>query len=68
MKRIIITLILFSSLILASAALGADGVKLGCVDIQKILLNSDAGKASQGTACRSRPISMKGRKTAGKKN
>ena len=47
MKRIIITLILFSSLILASAALGADGVKLGCVDIQKILLNSDAGKQAK---------------------
>ncbi len=47
MKRIIITLVLFSSLILASAALGADGVKLGCVDIQKILLNSDAGKQAK---------------------
>lgn len=47
MKRIIITLILFSSLILASAALGADGVKLGCVDIQKVLLNSDAGKEAK---------------------
>src|SRR5512137_927658 len=47
MKRIIITLVLFSSLILASAALGADGVKLGCVDIQKVLLNSDAGKEAK---------------------
>lgn len=47
MKRIIITLILFSTLILASTALGADGVKLGCVDIQKILLNSDAGKEAK---------------------
>ena len=47
MKQITITLILFFSLILASAALGADGVKLGCVDIQKILLNSDAGKQAK---------------------
>jgi outer membrane protein len=47
MKRTIITLTLFFSLILASAALGADGVKLGCVDIQKILLNSDAGKEAK---------------------
>jgi outer membrane protein len=47
MKRIVITLILVFSLILASAALGADAVKLGCVDIQKILLNSDAGKEAK---------------------
>ena len=47
MKRIIITFTLIFSLFLVSAALGADGVKLGCVDIQKILLNSDAGKEAK---------------------
>jgi outer membrane protein len=47
MKRIIVTFTLIFSLILASAAFGADGVKLGCVDIQKILLNSEAGKEAK---------------------
>jgi outer membrane protein len=47
MKRIIITFTLVFSLFLASAAFGADGVKLGCVDIQKILLNSEAGKEAK---------------------
>jgi len=44
MKRIIVTLIFTVSLTIASVALGADGLKLGFVDIQKIFLNSDAGK------------------------
>jgi outer membrane protein len=47
MKRIIITLILALSIPLASAALGADGPKLGSVDIQKVLLLSDAGKEAK---------------------
>jgi outer membrane protein len=47
MKRIIITLILALSIPLASAALGAEGVKLGSVDIQKVLILSDAGKEAK---------------------
>ena len=47
MKRIIITFILTLSLGFASASLGADSVKLGCVDIQKVLINSDAGKVAK---------------------
>ena len=47
MKRIITTLILALSLTIASAAFGADGVKLGSVDIQKVLLNSDSGKEAK---------------------
>jgi outer membrane protein len=47
MKRIIITLILALSIPLASAALGADGAKLGSVDIQKVLILSDAGKEAK---------------------
>ncbi len=47
MKRILASLIVICSLGLASAALGADGVKFGYVDIQKVLINSDAGKAAK---------------------
>jgi outer membrane protein len=47
MKRIIITLILALSIPLASVALGAEGVKLGSVDIQKVLILSDAGKEAK---------------------
>jgi outer membrane protein len=47
MKRIVTTFALSLSLALASAAFGADGVKLGSVDIQKVLLNSDAGKEAK---------------------
>ena len=42
MKRIIVALAL--SLALVSGAFAAEGVKLGSVDIQKVLLMSDAGK------------------------
>jgi outer membrane protein len=45
MKRIITALII--TLSLASTAFGADGVKIGSVDIQKILINSDAGKEAK---------------------
>jgi outer membrane protein len=47
MKRIITTIALSLSLAFASAAFGADGVKLGSVDVQKVLLNSDAGKTAK---------------------
>lgn len=47
MKRNITTLILTLSLALASTAFGADGVKIGSVDIQKILINSDSGKEAK---------------------
>src|SRR5512137_644187 len=47
MKRIVTTFFLICFLGLAAAAFGADGVKLGCVDIQKVLINSDAGKAAK---------------------
>ena len=47
MKRIVITFFLAVTLSLATAALGADGVKLGYVDVQKVLLNSDAGKEAK---------------------
>ena len=46
MKRIIVALIFALSLPFASAAFGAD-VKLGSVDIQKVLLLSDAGKEAK---------------------
>ena len=47
MKQIIITLILALTIPLASAALGAEGVKFGSVDIQKVLILSDAGKEAK---------------------
>ncbi len=47
MKRIVTTFFLICFLGLAAAAFGADGVKLGCVDIQKVLVNSEAGKAAK---------------------
>jgi outer membrane protein len=47
MKRIITALIITISFSLASTAFGADGVKIGSVDIQKILLNSEAGKEAK---------------------
>ena len=47
MKRIV-TIFAFSlSLALATAAFGADGVKIGSVDIQKVLILSDAGKEAK---------------------
>ncbi|HEX2768364.1 MAG TPA: OmpH family outer membrane protein [Geobacteraceae bacterium] len=62
MKRIITTLILVFSLTIASAAFGADGVKLGSVDIQKILLNSDSGKEAK------EQLALKANKYEGEKN
>jgi len=47
MKRIV-TVIAFSlSIALATAAFGADGVKIGSVDVQKVLVLSDAGKEAK---------------------
>ncbi len=47
MKRIIAALALALSLALAPVAFCADGVKLGSVDVQKILILSDAGKEAK---------------------
>src|SRR6266581_3643707 len=44
MKRTITAVALTLSLAFAPAAFGADGVKLGYVDVQKVLVQSDAGK------------------------
>ena len=62
MKRIITTLIFTFSLTMASLALGADGVKLGFVDIQKVLLNSDAGKEAK------EQLAVKANRYEGEKN
>jgi outer membrane protein len=47
MKKLLSVVTLTLSLIIASAACGADGVKLGSIDIQKVLILSDAGKAAK---------------------
>lgn len=44
MKRIVTIVALMLSIPLATAAFGADGVKIAMVDIQKLLVLSDAGK------------------------
>ena len=44
MKRIVTACILSLSIALATAAFGADGVKIGSVDVQKVLVLSEAGK------------------------
>lgn len=44
MKRIVTIVALMLSIPLATAAFGADGVKIATVDIQKLLVLSDAGK------------------------
>ena len=62
MKRIVTALVIALTLALASAALGADGPKLGSVDIQKILLNSDAGKEAK------EQLAVRARKYEGEKN
>jgi len=48
MKQIVTVCILALSLALASSAFAADEVKLGSVDVQKILILSDAGKEAKG--------------------
>ena len=47
MKRIVTAVALTLSLALASAAFGADAAKLGYVDVQKVLVQSDAGKEAK---------------------
>jgi outer membrane protein len=47
MKRIVTICAFLLSLPLATAALGADGVKIGSVDVQKVLVLSDAGKEAK---------------------
>ncbi len=47
MKRIITAVAFSLSLAFAAAAFGADGVKIGSVDIQKVLILSEAGKEAK---------------------
>ena len=62
MKRIITAVALTLSLALVPAAFGADGVKLGYVDVQKVLVLSDAGKEAK------EQLSAKGNKYEAEKN
>lgn len=62
MKRIITVLALSITLSVASAAFGANGTKLGSVDIQKVLLLSDAGKNAK------EQLALKANKYEGEKN
>jgi outer membrane protein len=62
MKRILIAVALSISLAAVPAAFGADGVKLGSVDIQKVLIQSDSGKAAK------EQLSARGNKYEGEKN
>ncbi|HTP65267.1 MAG TPA: OmpH family outer membrane protein [Geobacteraceae bacterium] len=62
MKRIVTAFLLVISFSLASAAFGAEGVKLGYVDVQKVLLNSDAGKEAK------EQLAAKANKYEGEKN
>lgn len=48
MKQIVTICMLALSFALVSSAFAADEVKLGSVDVQKILMLSDAGKAARG--------------------
>ena len=47
MKRIVTVVALSLSIALTTAAFGADGVKIGSVDVQKVLILSDAGKEAK---------------------
>ncbi len=62
MKRMVTACIIALSLSLASAAFGADGMKLGSVDIQKVLLVSEAGKGAK------EQLAQKANKYEGEKN
>ena len=62
MNRIIASVALTLSLALAPAAFGADGVKLGSVDIQKVLILSDTGKEAK------EQLASKGNKYEAEKN
>ena len=62
MKKLYTLLLLIFTLTLTSAAFGADGVKLGSVDIQKVLIQSDAGKEAK------EQLAVKGNKYEAEKN
>ena len=47
MKRIVTACALVLSVVFAASSFGADGAKIGSVDIQKVLLTSDAGKEAK---------------------
>ena len=47
MKRFVVAVTLMSAFMAASVASGADGSKLGYIDMQKALTNSDAGKEAK---------------------
>lgn len=47
MKSRIAIMVLSLCTLVASASVAADGVKLGTVDVQKVLLTSDTGKAAK---------------------
>ncbi len=62
MKRIVTTLALVCALGIASAALAAEGPKLGFVDVQKVLLLSEPGKEAK------EQLSLKANKYESEKN
>ncbi len=62
MKRIVTALALMCVLGIASAASAAEGTKLGFVDVQKVLLLSEAGKEAK------EQLSLRANKYEGEKN
>lgn len=62
MKRIVTALAITLSLLIAPAAFCADGVKLGSVDIQHVLISSEAGKEAK------EQLAAKGNKYEAEKN
>src|SRR5512144_131682 len=62
MKRIAAVFTFSMSLVIAAAAFGADGVKIGSVDMQKVLTTSDAGKEAK------EQLAGKGNRYEGEKN
>jgi outer membrane protein len=62
MKRIVTMCAAVLTLALAPAAFGADGAKIGSVDIQKVLVLSDAGKEAK------EQLAAKGNKYEAEKN
>jgi outer membrane protein len=62
MKRIVTICAAALTMALATAAFGADGVKLGSVDIQKVLVLSNAGKEAK------EQLAAKGNKYEAEKN
>ena len=62
MKKLLCAVTLMLTLVIASAACAADGVKLGSVDIQKVLILSEAGKEAK------EQLAAKGNKYEAEKN